>query len=919
MLIASARIGPAPLTENTLLSRRPRTVGLLQSARVTGYPLELPLLNADGIRRRFIDFFVERGHLHLAGLPLVTGDPNVTTLFTIAGMQQMIPYFLGREQPPNINMVTVQKTVRTVNIDDVGDDTHLTYFEMLGNFSVGGYFKKEAIRYTWDFLVGSLEIPAERWWAVTYPDDEEARDAWLAVGMPADRIGETVENWWGPPGNAGPCGPNSEIHYDRGAGYGCGGSNCRPEAECCGRFVEVWNDVFMSYFQDESGERRPLPWNNIDTGMGYERLVAVAQGVATPYETDIFQPIIGLIAELSGTHYGRDQNIDRSLRIVADHVRAATFIIADGVMPAAGGRGYVLRRLIRRAALHGKLLGIDRPFLTRPVDVVIEVSAGYHRDLPDRRDHVVDVMREEEKRFSLTLTRGLTIFEEMAARSSATEQEIPGEDAFVLYDTHGFPLELTQELARERGLTVAVDAFTRQLQEQRERARQGASRRNIGASPETHVAVAEEVPPTTFTGYDELRTTTSVAALITDGHSVPAIETGDKAEVILASTPFYAEAGGQVGDTGAIRSDGAVVRVVDTQRPFASLIAQYVIVEDGTLAVGDIVEAEVDAERRLHVLPHHSGTHLLHQALQEVLGKEATQAGSLVAPDRLRFDFNWPRALTGEELREVQDRVNAAIWANLPVTCEVMPYDQAIRAGAMALFGEKYADHVRVISMGDWSKELCGGTHVGATGDIGSLIITEEHSTGSGVRRIEAVAGAAAYAYVHDLRAHLDAVTRALEARPDSVVVRAEQLLGQAREQEKRIEALTRRLASREADSLLRNPQPVDSMTVIADQISADSMEYLKAATDAVKSRLDRGIVVLASVTDGNPAFTMAVTGNLVDEGYRADTILREAAQQAKGNAGGRPEFAQGGGRDASKVSNVLQTALEIIKRKAEG
>ncbi|MGH2442245.1 MAG: alanine--tRNA ligase [Chloroflexota bacterium] len=879
-------------------------------------------MNATEIRRAFIDFFVERGHLHLPGLPLVSNDPNVTTLFAIAGMQQMIPFFMGLEQPPGPNMVTVQKAIRTNDIEDVGDDSHLTYLEMLGNFSVGNipgsYFKRGAILHTWDFLVNVLGIPAEKWWAVTYPNDDAARDAWLEAGVPAERIGSTSENWWGPPGNAGPCGPNSEIHYDRGQERGCGGPDCRPEHECCDRFVEIWNDVFMSYFQDESGSRRELPWNNVDTGMGFERLVSVAQGVPSPYETDLFQPIIQTVAALAGKSYGEDRATDLSLRIIADHARAASFIVSEGVMPSSESRGYVVRRLIRRAALRGHLLGIDRPFLTAPVEVLIEILSGYHERLAERRDHILTVIREEESRFLLTLERGLAIFTEMAEHTAGGTAGISGHDAFTLYDTHGFPLELTRELAAERNLRIDEAGFAHELHEQRARARDRRQVRNIGASSDVYSSLSQDVPATIFTGYDELRSTTTVATVMVEGEPVGQVEEGDEAELILLSTPFYAESGGQVGDLGTIRSNGAVLRVLGTSRPFAQFISHRVHVEEGSLDVGDVVEAEVDVARRLHILPHHSGTHLLHKALQEVLGPEATQAGSLVAPDHLRFDFRWPKALSADEIREVQDRVNAAIWANLPVRREVMPQAEALQQGAMALFVEKYGDEVRVISMGDYSKELCGGTHVDATGDIGSLLITEEQGIGSGIRRIAAVAGAAAYTYVNELRDEMQRVTAVLDAAQGTMLARVQQLVQNNKSQEKRLQQLTQQLATNQAESLLRGAHAVDGFELVAQRITADSQDYLEATTDALKSRLDRGIVVLGTVIESKPAFTMGVTPNLASEGYSARQILGEAARRAQGGAGGTAEFAQGGGRDASKLDEVLNEAVSLIKQRAK-
>lgn len=875
-------------------------------------------MNSHTIRQKFIDFFLERGHLQLPSLSLIPSDPSVTTLFTIAGMQQMIPYFLGREQPPNRRLITDQRTVRTVDIDEVGDYSHLTLIEMLGNFSVGDYFKHDAIAFTWEFLTETMGIPPDRWWATIYPGDEEARQAWLDAGMAGERIVESGANWWDQ-GPVGPCGPDSEIHYDRGPEYGCGDPDCRPEQGCCDRFLELWNNVFMVYFQDESGERRPLPWRNIDTGMGLERLALIVQGGETVYDTDLFQPIISSVTDITGVPYGTNPSVDRSLRIIADHSRAITFIIADGVMPSAEGRGYVLRRLLRRAALHGRLLGIDRPFMMEPIQTTIEVLGSYWEELPARQAHIMQVVGNEERRFLQTLGRGLGLFEDVVERAAASGGIISGREAFALADTYGFPLELTAELAIERGLTVDREGFSEALRDQQERGRQDHLRNQGRATtPEGYAALAATLEPTIFTGYDELQTPSEVVGILAGGQPVGRAEAGDEIEIVLPATPFYAESGGQVGDQGFIRTDSGLARITDTQRPLATLVVHRGVVEEGTIAVGDAAIAEVDAERRLHIVPHHSATHLLHKALQEVLGPEATQAGSLVAPDRLRFDFRWGRPMTPDEIREVQDRVNAAIWANLPVSKRVLPYAEAIQSGAMALFGEKYGDNVRVVSMGDWSKELCGGTHVNATGDIGLVIITSETGIGSGVRRIEAVAGAAAYSFVQTLREQISETAAALETRPDFLAPRAQQLNAELRERDRQVEVLTRRLAAREAEALMRDAIPVDGFTVVARRIEADSVEYLQATADAVRSLLDQGIAVLATVVEGKPQFTMAVTRNLNERGFQANILLREAARGAQGGAGGTAEFAHGGGRDASKVGDVLETAVRLIRQKAE-
>jgi alanyl-tRNA synthetase len=876
-------------------------------------------VNSAQIRQKFIDFFVERGHLERPSLPLAPTDASITTLFTIAGMQQMIPYFLGREEPPAKRMVNVQRAVRTVDIDEVGDDSHLTYLEMLGNFSVGDYFKRESVAFTWEFLTSVMGIPAERWWITHYPGDTEARDGWLAAGVAPERIGETEENWWGPPGPFGPCGPDSEIHYDRGIEYSCGRPDCRPENECCTRFLEIWNNVFMQYFQEENGDRRPLPWNNIDTGMGFERLVCVAQGKDSPYDTDLFTPIFDALTAEIGVGYGDEPSAQRSLRIIADHARAVTMLISDGVMPSAEARGYVVRRLIRRAALRGRMLGIERPFLTTAVNATIDVLAVWQTQLEPRRAHIVDVIDREERRFLETLSRGLDIFGTLAERAQEGAGTISGADAFTLYDTHGFPLELTRELAEERGLVVDEAGFAAALTQQRDQSSSKRKQQAIGTSPETYSQLAGTVPSTVFTGYDELQTSAEVLAILSGGEAVTRAEAGDRVELLFDRTPFYAESGGQVGDTGAVRGDGSLATVLDTQRPYTGFIAHSVQVESGAINVGDVVHAEVDTERRLHILPHHSGTHLLHKALQEVLGPEATQAGSLVDPHRLRFDFRWPRPMTADEVREVQDRVNAAIWANLPVRREIMSYADALAEGAMALFGEKYGDTVRVVKMGEWSKELCGGTHVDATGDIGLLIIVSESGIGSGIRRIEALAGAAAYAYVNDLREQLTAVASALGTRTDSLLTRVETLTQQVREGEHRVEALSRKLADAEAERLVRRAIAVDGVSVVAEQITADEGAYLTDVIDAVKSRLDRGIVVLAAQVKGTPQFKLSVPRALSSEGYNARDLLREAATRVGLKAGGTSELGQGGGGDSAAIPQLLENVVELVRQKAEG
>ncbi|HLH71893.1 MAG TPA: alanine--tRNA ligase, partial [Chloroflexota bacterium] len=717
------------------------------------------MLTGAQIRELFLNFFQEKGHLVLPSSSLVpSGDPSL--LLTTAGMVQIKPYFLGEAVPPAPRLASVQKCFRTVDIEAVGDERHLTFFEMLGNFSVGDYFKEGAIAFAWEFLTKRLGFPAERLYPTIYPDDEEAFQAWQKIaGVPAERIIRLEDNWWAA-GPVGPNGPDSEIYYDRGAEYGCGRETCRPGCDCP-RFLEFWNLVFMQYYRDATGALTPLPRKNIDTGMGLERLSMLVQNKRTVYETDLFMPVLERAAEIAGVTYGKADPVDFSLRVIGDHSRAVTFLVADGVLPSNEGRGYVLRRILRRAVRHGRLLGIQRPFLTETVQVVIKTLGHAYPELGHRQEFILRVVEMEETRFIQTLTVGLSVLDQIITKARETgAHQLSGEDVFRLYDTYGFPKELTVELAQEAGLTVDLEGFEKAMNQQRERARAASK---FSSGPRQNAEAYSQLPlEVEFLGYERLDATSQIVGMIVNGQLVGTMETGDEGEIVLRETPFYAEAGGQVGDTGSIANERGLAEVFDTRRPVPNLIVHRVRMSQGALLSGDVVEAKVDRQRREDIARNHSATHLLHKALRETLGTHVQQAGSLVAPDRLRFDFTHFRPVTPEELWAIEERVNQEIRLNLPKETTITTYQEALAAGAMALFGEKYGEQVRMVCLGDYSCELCGGTHVNRTGDIGYFFIASEESVGAGVRRIEAFTGRGADQAVRDRLAVLERVSQRL-------------------------------------------------------------------------------------------------------------------------------------------------------------
>ncbi len=876
-------------------------------------------MTGDELITSFVRFFEERGHLLLPSLPLIPQD-DPSLLFVIAGMQQMIPFFVGQTKPPAPRLVSVQKCLRTLDIEEVGDEQHLTYFEMLGNFSVGDYFVSEALHFTWEYLTEVLRLDPGRLWATIYPGDELAGKTWLEIGLPPERIVEDPSNWWERPGLAGPAGPDSEVHFDRGIEYGCGRAGCSPLDEDCHRFMEIWNNVFMQSFVNEKGEvLRELASKNIDTGQGFERLLMVVQGKETVYETDVFQPILDSVASTVGTVYKQDEAVDRSLRIIADHCRAFTMAVVDGGVPGNEGRGYVLRRLVRRALLRGRLLGIEKPFLVRPVETVIEIMKPRYPEVSARRSAIVDTVRREEERFAETLSRALPRAIELMEAAAANGGVVSGSDAFRLHDTFGLPLELIREMASERNVDVDMSAFEAELRNQQQRGRAGRAATHQTTDLESLAVLSDRIGPTEFVGYTECETEARVVGLVADGRLVEELDGDAEGEVVLDRTPFYAESGGQVGDTGQLVWPEGRFAVLDTQRPYGGIIVHKGRLVEGSLPTGTSVTAQVDEARRNAIRPHHSATHLLHLALHEVLGPEATQAGSLVAPERLRFDFRWPEPVGEERLERIQDRINQLVFQSQPVVTRELAYDDAVREGAMALFGEKYGDRVRVVSMGP-SKELCGGTHVDETADIGLVVITSESGIGSGIRRIEALAGQAAYDHLRAVERSLAAVSAALGVPSDRAAERAGEVMAQLRDTERRLGRMADQVTAQRAGELAGTAESLDGAgKLLIRRVDAEQVEDLHRLTLASLKSLGSGVVVVGSVIDGRPHFAAAVSQDLNDRGVDAREIARRVGRMVGGGAGGSPAFAQGGGRDAQAIDSGLNDAREFLRASVAG
>jgi alanyl-tRNA synthetase len=872
-------------------------------------------MKSSEIRRQFLDFFASKGHTPVASSPLIPGN-DPTLLFTNAGMVQFKDVFLGRETRPYLRAASSQRCVRAGgkhnDLENVGYTArHHTFFEMLGNFSFGDYFKHEAIRYAWEFLTVTLAIPKEKLWVTVYQDDDEAYAIWAdEIGIPKDRITRIgdkgsqkyhSDNFWAM-GDTGPCGPCTEIFYDHGPEV-AGGPPGTPE-EDGDRYIEIWNNVFMQYNRDESGVMHPLPKPSVDTGMGLERISAVMQGVHSNYDIDLFQVLIKAAARETGT-----QDLDNnSLKVIADHIRACAFLIVDGIIPGNEGRGYVLRRVIRRAIRHGYKLGCKTPFFHKLVADLADVMGEAYPELVAAQERVAAVLKQEEERFAETLENGMGVLETAMA---SEDKMLDGETVFKLYDTFGFPLDLTADIARERGITVDFAGFEHAMQMQRERAR-AASKFSMGKG------LTFEGEKTEFVGYDNLQQEARIVALYKEGRQVNEIATGDEAVIVLDRTPFYAESGGQAGDVGEISSGHGSFMVADTLKIQSEVFGHKGRLATGKLVVGEAVNAQVDAETRQRAAYNHSATHLMHAALRAVLGTHVSQKGSLVNAERTRFDFAHPQPVTSDEVHQIEVLVNAEIRRNNRVETRLMKHQEAIKAGAMALFGEKYGDEVRVVGMGEFSTELCGGTHVNRTGDIGLFKVVAEGGVAAGVRRIEAVTGPGALAYAQEQEATLHNIADMVRAQPQEVASRLAQIQDQVKTLEKELARYKSKMAASQGDDLAAQAIEIAGIKVLAAVIEGADTKALRELADKLRDKLHSCAVVLGSVVEGKVALIAAVTPDAVSK-VKAGELVNFVASQVGGKGGGKPDLAQAGGTEPDKLPAALQGVAAWIRGKCGG
>ena len=866
------------------------------------------------LREMFLSFFESKGHLRLPSFPLIPKDDDSLLLIN-SGMAPMKKYFTGAVTPPRRRVTTCQKCIRTPDIERVGVTArHGTFFEMLGNFSFGDYFKREAIPWAWEFCTKVLELPVDRLWVTIYLEDDEAYGIWAdEVGVDPKRIVRLgkEDNFW--EHGSGPCGPCSEIYFDRGEQYGCGKPTCGVGCDC-DRYVEFWNVVFSQFDSDGRGHYPPMEHPNIDTGMGLERLACIMQNVDNLFLVDTIQNIMKKISEITGVRYGEDEKKDVSLRVITDHIRSTVFMIGDGVMPSNEGRGYVLRRLLRRAARHGRLLGMHGAFLWKVADTVIAENKNAYPELAEKRDLIVRLLRVEEESFSRTIDQGLQIAGAYLDDAAKTGGRVfSGREAFLLSDTYGFPIDLTKEIAAERGLSVDEAEFARLMQEQKDRAR--AARKNAGTDAWAgETAALDGVPETAFAGYGALEAEAKVLAILKDGQRAVSATAGDEVSVVLDKTPFYAQSGGQVGDTGTLESDGAALLVSDTTKNRAKVFLHRAAVRAGELRVGDTVRACVDAQRRRAVMRNHTAAHLLQAALRRVLGTHVEQAGQLVDEHRVRFDFTHFQAVTAEELRKVEDLVNEKILEGLPVDCREMPIAEAKKLGAMALFGEKYGDVVRVVSAGDFSREFCGGTHVDNTAKIGLFRIVSESGVAAGVRRIEAVTG-------RNVLAHLDAAAGELKKTAAALKIgdlselprRAEQLAGELREKDREIESLTGKLAALRMESLIAGAKDVGGVSVVTAKFEGTDPAGLRVLCDRVREHSPAFVAVLAGVSGGKANIAACAGAQAQKRGVHAGRLVKAVAAVAGGNGGGRPDSAMAGAKDLSKLDEALAAVQKVV------
>jgi alanyl-tRNA synthetase len=876
-------------------------------------------MTGNEIRQSFLQFFADHGHTVVPSSSLVPRD-DPTLLFTNAGMVQFKDVFLGRESRPYTRAATSQKCMRAGgkhnDLENVGRTArHHTFFEMLGNFSFGDYFKIDAIAYAWAFLTQTLGLPRERLYVSIYQDDDEAFKIWRTqIGVQAERIfrfGEK-DNFWAM-GDTGPCGPCSEIFYDHGPELSCGRASCTVGCDC-DRYVEIWNLVFMQFERDLSGQLTPLPRPSIDTGMGLERITAVLQDVHSNYDTDLLRPIIRFVEELISKRYGADEAHDVSMRVIADHARATSFLLSDGVLPSNEGRGYVLRRIIRRAARHGKLLGFGEPFFYKVLEAVANDMGEVYAELNASRQFAANVTLHEEERFAYTLETGMRVLARVSAEvRHRGEAQIPGEEVFKLYDTYGFPLDLTEEIVRDQGLALDLTGFERAMDHQREQARAAWKGSGEEAVNPVYPTLAERLGSTRFLGYDTLEAQGRVLAILKNAQLVEAAEEGSEVEIVVDQTPFYAEGGGQVGDTGLLVNPHVILEVKDTRRPMHDLIVHRALVKRGRVGVQEVLHARVESHRRQAIALNHTGTHILHATLKQVLGDHVKQAGSLVAPDRLRFDFTHFGRLADREVYRVEDLVNERIREDRPVEVVHSALHDALQMGAVALFGEKYGDDVRVVKIGDFSMELCGGTHLRSTGEIGLLKVIQISGVAAGVRRIEALTGEAAFAHVRREEAALNELRELLKAQAFEEPTRVQRLIEQVRELEHEVETLKGRLANAHTQDVLSGVTEVNGVKVLTLHEGSMNPKDLRALVDMARERLRSGVVVAATVVDEKVALVTGVTPDLTHR-VHAGQLAKAVASLVDGSGGGRADMAQAGGRSPEKLLEALAQVPSLIE-----
>ena len=874
-----------------------------------------PYHGLNELREMFLSYFESKGHLRLPSFSLVPQNDKSILLIN-AGMTPMKPWFKGEEEPPRHRVCTCQKCIRTGDIDNVGHTArHGTYFEMLGNFSFGDYFKHEAIAWSWEFLTKVVGLEEDRLYPSVYEGDDEAFDIWnKEIGIPKEKIFRfgKADNFW--EHGSGPCGPCSEVYYDRGEEYGCGKPDCTVGCDC-DRYIEIWNNVFTQFDNDGHNNYTELKQKNIDTGMGLERLAVVCQNVNSLFDVDTVMNITNKVSELTGAFYGQSQKRDVSLRVITDHIRAATFMICDGILPSNEGRGYVLRRLLRRAARHGKLLGVNEPFLYQIVDTVVHENECQYGDLREKQTYITKVIRTEEESFARTIDGGMRIFGEMLAEHQAKGETVfSGADAFKLYDTFGFPIDLTAEMAADEGLTVDEDAFRQLMQEQKERARE--ARKALGDLGWAGVEFGKEVPSTEFVGYDHDTCEATVVALVCEDELCGQIEAGSDGIVVLDKTPFYAEMGGQVADHGVITAKGFTFTVTDVQKNKGGKFMHYGHVAEGVVQVGDTVEVSIDTQRRKAICRAHSTTHLLDAALKKVLGDHVHQAGSLVEPDRLRFDFTHFEAITPEQLSQVEWMVNDAILEGYPVVTEVLPIEEAKKKGAVAMFGEKYGETVRVVEMGDFSVEFCGGTHLDNTAKAGPFRIKSESSVASGVRRMEATTGRLSLESMEKSHGVLSKAAQFFKAAPSELLERLEQQAGEMKQLRQALEKFKSEASLGEAKQFLAAAKTVKGLHVLTATREGLDANALRKMGDFLRDKDPSVVGVLASISGEKITFLAVCGKEAVEKGVKAGDLVKLVSGICGGKGGGKPDSAMGGGSDLLKVDDALAAVDDFVSEK---